>query len=153
MEFPRLTESQSSGSSQIAESDRPIIPVRRQKRRRRSYIDPSLILQAFPQIEPDVLCKLSELKQVTPSEVLALVPNASSEDIADFFAKLKGSANISPAREQRNKSSSGHRGGSKPSLLDELKEDIEDAEDIRHNVRKYVKSLAGRVSLTPSCQD
>ena len=41
-------------------------------------------------------------------------------------------------REQRNKSSSVHRGDSKPSLLDELKENIEDAEDIRYNVRKYV---------------
>ena len=136
MEFPKLTESQSSGSSQIAESDRPIVTLRRQKRRRRSYMDPALILEAFPQIDPDVLCQLSELKQITPSKVLALVPNASSEDIADFFTKVKGRANTSPAREQRNKSRSVHRGGSKSSLLDELKENIEDADDIRHNVRK-----------------
>ena len=124
MEFPKLAESQSSESSQIAESDRPIMPIRQQKRRRRSYVDPSLILQSFPEIEPEVLCKLSEMKRVTPSEVLALLPNASSQDIATFFTKLKGRVNTSPAREQRNNSSSAHRSDSKPSLLDELKENV-----------------------------
>ena len=37
---------------------------------------------------------------------------------------------------KRRKSSNVHRGDSEPSLLDELKEDIDDAEDNRYNVRK-----------------
>ena len=42
---------------------------------------------------------------------------------------------------KRRKSSNVHRGDSEPSLLDELKEDIDDAEDNRYNVRKYLKAL------------
>ena len=129
MEFPRLENSESSDSDQIAESDRPICPPRKKKRRRRSYIDPSLILEVFPQIEPDVLCKLSEQKQISPSVVLALLPNASSVEIAELFTKLKGRSQKSPGREQRHQSRSVPRDDSKPSLLEELKEDIEDAED------------------------
>ena len=85
MEFPRLVNSESSESDEIAESDRPICPPRKKKRRRRSYIEPSLISEVFPQIEPDVLCKLSEQKQVKLSEVLELIPNASSAEIAELY--------------------------------------------------------------------
>ena len=78
-----------------------------------------------------MLCKLSEQKQVKPSEVLELIPNASSAEIAELFTKLKGRSQKSPGPEHRYKSRSVPRDDSKPSLLEELKEDIEDAEDNR----------------------
>ena len=135
MEFPRLVNSESSESEEIAESDRPICPSRKKKQRRRSYTDPSLFLEIFPEIEPDVLCKLSEQKKIKPSEVLALIPNASSAEIAELFTRLKGGAQKSPGPEHRYTSRSVPRDDRKPSLLEELKEDVEDAEDNRQYVK------------------
>ena len=137
MEFENLVNSHSSASEQIVDSDQPICPPRQKKRRRRSYIDPALILEVFPRMEADVLCKVAELKHMSPSDVLALIPNASSAEIADLFTKLKGRSQSSPVREQHYKSRSAHRGDSKPSLLDELKGDIDDTADNRLDSRKY----------------
>ena len=69
---------------------------RSSKRSRRSYVPPSLLLEVFPGVEPEILCKLSELDPPTPSKLLALVPGASSTEIAEFFDLLNGPASSSP---------------------------------------------------------
>ena len=59
-------------------------------------------MKVFPEIDPDVLCQLSELDPPTPSNVLALFPGASSADIARFFDLLSGTAHHSPTLERRS---------------------------------------------------
>ena len=125
MQFGNLLESEPS--EEIAESERPITPLRRRKRRRRGFIDPDLILEVFPDLAPDMMCALSDLENPRPSQILKLLPEASSADIKLFFNKLKGDQ----AKDRKGgRSASRRRSYSKP-LLDELKEDLADTEDNR----------------------
>ena len=58
-----LQDTVSSGEPhQEYSEDEPIWPVTSVKRRRKSYIPPAGILRIFPDITPEILCELSELK-------------------------------------------------------------------------------------------
>ena len=95
MQFENLLRDDSSDNER-GEAPAQSSQSRRQvKRKRQSFVSPSLILKVFPEIDPDVLCQLSELDPPTPSNVLALVPGASSMDIARFFDLLNGTADPS----------------------------------------------------------
>ena len=106
------------GAAQSSQSQR------RSKRKRQSFVSPSLILKVFPEIDPDVLCRLSELDPPTPSNVLALVPGASSKEIARFFDLLSGSTHQSPTVERRSVSK--QPASVAGSLVDEIKCNLED---------------------------
>ena len=96
MDFENLLQSESS------DNDREMSPCRSKrgklsgKRKRRTFISPSLVLKSFPDISPAVLCQLTELDPPTPSEVLNLIPAATSAQIAQFFDTLGGEHPASP---------------------------------------------------------
>ena len=98
---------------------------RRSKRSRCSYVPPSLVLKVFPGVETEILVKLSELYPPTPAKLLALVPGASSTDIAKFFDVLNGPASSSPGV----RGGAAEKGNETAALVTELKHDLEHAED------------------------
>ena len=122
MEFQNLLRDDSSdnerGDAQSSQSRR------KSKRKRQSFVSPSLILKVFPEIEPDVLCQLSELDPPTPTNVLALIPGASSTEIARFFDLLNGTSRQSPTVERRSVSK--QPASVAGSLVDEIKCNLED---------------------------
>ena len=63
----------------------PIWPPRHKKRRRRAYLDFSKVAETFPNSSTDVVCQLAEMEVVKPSNVLQLVPEATTEQIASFL--------------------------------------------------------------------
>ena len=133
MEFGNLLRDSPSENEHRGDSDRPIVLHRRKKRQRKQFIAPSRILQVFPDVEPAVLVQLAELGEPTPSQVLSLVPNATSADIAAFFDALQKTPSPSPeatpiARSKR------HYAQETSSLIEELKEDIPPAETDRYCV-------------------
>ena len=73
---------------------------------------------------PDVLCKLCELDAPTPSDVHALIPGASSDDIASFFDLLSGTPGQSVSAKRMRMSRSRNLGDSKSTLLEELKQEV-----------------------------
>ena len=82
MEFENLLRDDSSDNERDEASIQSSKSQRKPKRKRQTFVSPSLILKVFPDIGPDVLCQLSELEPPTPSDVLALVPQASSANLA-----------------------------------------------------------------------
>ena len=104
------------------------------KRKRRTFISPSLVLKSFPGIASDVLYQLTELDPPTPTDVLNLIPEATSEQIAQFFDTVSGEPVTSP-------SSASSQVVSQPaeestSLADVMKLDQESAEDTRQGVKR-----------------
>ena len=90
-------------------------------------------MQAFPDVEIAVLVQLAELGEPTPSQVLSLIPDATSADIAAFFDAIQKTPSPSPeattiARSKR------HHVQETSSLIEELKEDIPPAETDRYCV-------------------
>ena len=84
------TEEQGSGAGSGADtstsSDSFILPRRRgRKRGRKTYLDFGKVFEVFPELDTDVLCKLSELDDIVPSKVRRLVPEASAVQIAAFM--------------------------------------------------------------------
>lgn len=53
--------------------------------RRTSYLPFSKVQQIFPNLPPTALCSLVEMTSFIPSDVIAITPEASSEQIAQFF--------------------------------------------------------------------
>ena len=77
-----VMEGQSEGSS---DGDQPIWPRRRHKRRKRAYLDFTRVARTFPDVSTDIVCKLAEMAVVKPSNVLKLVPEATTAQIAEFL--------------------------------------------------------------------
>ena len=129
MEFENLLQSESS------DNDREKSPRRSKrgklsgKRKRRTFISPSLVLNAFPDISPAVLCQLTELDPPTPSDVLNLIPAATSAQIAQFFDTLGGEPPTSPTPASNQVAIQPAEGSA--SLIDEFKVNQESAEDTR----------------------
>ena len=90
MEFENLSQSESSDND------------RDKSTRRRTFIFPLRVLNAFPDIAPAVLCQLTEFDPSTPSDVLNLIPAATSAQIAQFFDTLSGepATSLTPASDQ-----------------------------------------------------
>ena len=129
MEFDNLLRDESSDNER---DDAPAPSSKRQrkpKRQRQAFVSPSLILKAFPGIGADVLCQLSELDPPTPSDVLAMVPQASSANLARFFDLLSGTASPSPSLERRciSKQPVSEVG----SLAEEIKSNLQDTSNER----------------------
>ena len=78
-----INESCSGADYENGSEDEPIWPAR-SKRRRRSYIPPARILEVFPDVTPETLCELSELKSFTPTKILSHVPSATVGQIAEM---------------------------------------------------------------------
>ena len=76
-----------------SDDDAPIWQPHEGKRRRMSYIPLPGVLRIFPDISPAKLCELADLKAVTPSKVLVIVPTASVTQLWDF-CKLAESVQV-----------------------------------------------------------
>jgi len=63
----------------------PIWPPKRKKRRKLAYINFEAVAKTFRGAEPWVLCQLAELTDVSPSNVLKIVPDATTEQIIKFL--------------------------------------------------------------------
>ena len=50
------------------------------------------VFEIFPELDTDILCKLSELEEIRPSAVLELVPGASPVQIAAFLQLAENTA-------------------------------------------------------------
>ena len=64
-------------------SDHLIVPLR--KRRRRDFLQVSEVRKLFPDVSPATLCRLCEETFASPSELLVLVPEISTEQMAAFY--------------------------------------------------------------------
>ena len=64
--------------------DEIIWPLPGVKRRRMAYIPLPGVLGIFPEVSPATLCELADLKTVSPSRVLAIVPTATVAQLCDF---------------------------------------------------------------------
>ena len=71
--------------SDDTDDDAPIWPPKRKKRRRRAYLDFSKVAETFPNTSTDVVCQLAEMEVIKPSNVLQLVPKATTEQIVSFL--------------------------------------------------------------------
>ena len=69
-----IAEHASDGDS----DDQPIWDRATSKRRRKGYLPLSKVAKIFPDMEPKLLCQVSEMVTFTPLEVLALIPKATS---------------------------------------------------------------------------
>ena len=76
-----IAEHASDGDS----DDQPIWDRATSKRRRKSYLPFSKVAKIFPDMEPKLLCQVSEMVTFTPLEVLALIPEATSTQLCKFF--------------------------------------------------------------------
>ena len=134
MEFENLLQSESSDDDRVNAPHRPKRGQRSAKRKRQSFISPSLVLKTFPNIAPDALCQLTELDPPTPSDVLNLIPAATSAQIAKFFDTLsqEPAKSPTPASDQVAKLPA----EDPASMADELKVDLESAEDTRQRVSR-----------------
>ena len=129
MEFENLLQSGSSDNDRDKSPRRPKRSQRSGKRKRRTFISPSLIMNAFPDIAPAILCQLTELDPPTPSEVLDLIPAATSEQIARFFDTLTGEPDTSPTPARGQSASQPAEDAA--SLTEEVKANQESADDTR----------------------
>ena len=80
-----IVEKQGTGSSE----DEPIFRRRRKKRRKRAYVDFAAVAQIFPEASTNVMCQLSEMMVIKPSNVLELVPGATTAQIASCLEDLR----------------------------------------------------------------
>ena len=64
--------------------DEVIWPLPEVKRRRMTYIPLPAVFGVFPDLSPAKLCELADLKAVSPSKVLAIVPTATVAQLCDF---------------------------------------------------------------------
>ena len=73
-------------SEEVNDTDDGVIwPVQEVKRRRMTYIPLPGVLGIFPDLSsPAKLCELADLKAVSPSKVLAIVPTATVAQLCDF---------------------------------------------------------------------
>ena len=55
------------------------------KRRRRSYLDMEKVSDLFPDANVALVCKLCEMREVSPSKVYSLVPSASLQQMSRFL--------------------------------------------------------------------
>ena len=55
------------------------------KRRRLSYINFFEVVKLFPEEKTEVLCKLADLSDITPSKVYSIVPSATTKQICQFL--------------------------------------------------------------------
>ena len=78
-------------STTIDSDGEVILPPRRKKRRRAVYLDFKKVFEIFPELDTDVLCKLSEMVVISPSKVLKLVPNTSPAQLAEFLSVAEDS--------------------------------------------------------------
>ena len=69
--------------TQSSSSDRLIIPLRRRKGR--AFLQVSEVRKLFPDVSPDILCRLCEETFAAPSELLDLIPDITTEQIAEFY--------------------------------------------------------------------
>ena len=104
------------------------------ERKRRTFISPSLVLKSFPGLASDVLCQVTELDPPTPTNILNLIPEATSEQIAQFFDTLSGEPATSPSPASSQVVSQPAEDST--SLADEMKLDQESAEDTRQAVKR-----------------
>ena len=75
------------GQSEFSSDDeRPILLPRENKRQRRAYLNFNKVVQTFPDVSTDIICKLAEMKVIKPSSVLKLVPGATTAQIAEFLS-------------------------------------------------------------------
>ena len=128
MEFGNLLKD-SSDTDQVRDSTRASRSARGRKRRKISYLSPSLILKVFPDVPAEVLCQIAELDPLTPTDILNLVPDAKAADIAKFFDLVNGRASPSPTPGKVVDSLQPVKGDS--SLVAELNEDLVDDADGR----------------------
>ena len=129
MEFENLLQSGSSDDDREKAPRRPKRGQRSIKRKRRTFISPSLVLKSFPGLASDVLCQVTELDPPTPTNILNLIPEATSEQIAQFFDTLSGEPATSPSPASSQVVSQPAEDST--SLADEMKRDQESAEDTR----------------------
>ena len=64
--------------------DQMIWPVSGVKRRRKAYIQLPGMLWIFPDVTPATFCELADMKTVSPSRVLAIIPMATVAQLCDF---------------------------------------------------------------------
>ena len=57
----------------------------------RSFCHFKKVFEIFPELDTDVLCKLSEMVVISPSKVLKLVPNTSPAQLAEFLSVAEDS--------------------------------------------------------------
>ena len=84
MEFVNLLQSDSSSGDSEAKSSRPNQSQQKSKRKRQTFVTPSRLQEAFPDIPSDALCQLSEIEALTPTDVLTLIPAATYTQIAQY---------------------------------------------------------------------
>ena len=81
------SEEEMEGQSEFSSDDeRPILLPRENKRQRRAYLNFNKVVQTFPDVSTDIICKLAEMKVIKPSNVLKLVPGATTAQIAEFLS-------------------------------------------------------------------
>ena len=62
------------------------VPLKEIKAPVQTWLPLSRVHKIFPNLPTGVLCKLVELPSHAPSKVIALVPNATSEQLGQFYA-------------------------------------------------------------------
>ena len=62
-----------------------IWPPQPKKRQKRAYLDFAKVAKTFPDVETEVICQLAEMKVIKPSNVLKLVPEATTNQISSFL--------------------------------------------------------------------
>ena len=94
------------------DSNRPIWPRRRgRKRRRKTCLNFGKIYEIFPGMNTEVLCQLSEVSELLPSKVRDLVTGAAAVQIAAFMNLAE------EARQQRKKRGGQHQSHSKDAYV------------------------------------
>ena len=72
-------------SEEVNDTDDEVIwPLQEVKRRRMTYLPLPGVLGIFPDLSPAKLCELADLKAVSPSKILAIVPTATVAQLCDF---------------------------------------------------------------------
>ena len=65
---------------------------RGRKQRRITYLNFAKVFEIFPELNTDILCKLAELRDIRPSRVRGIVPDASAVQIAAFLQLAEDTA-------------------------------------------------------------
>ena len=105
---PVPEEPSSSAAISSSDSDKPILRLKRGKKRRKSsYVDFGKVYEIFPGMDTKVLGKLSELDDIIPSKVIELVPEASAVQITAF---MKLAEDTAQKRKKERRAESGLHG-------------------------------------------
>ena len=99
------------------------------KRRRASYIQPSLVSKLFPGVDTKTICQLCEMVEASPLEVQELIPGATTKQVCRFFDLIEASSKAA-AEVNRDKSEDLAMSDPNKSLFEQLRDMHRQRQDI-----------------------